>query len=261
MDEAKECLVEPTECLVLLPRGSTGLTFFTQFSRSRIVHGEVPLRRIMPQISFTLDSLLRSEYESLMLGYQGIAQCPLAPPSFVEHLHKILNRACSVIVLLRGRVNTIETDPSVIDLTRHPILDPEFLEFCITVARSLGDGALLGAGDGEDFFYPNGLTLSESIESKTTVFLGGSRLMVPITPHSYSAPVSDVPVYARLCALQRLTKDRSTEELLNRLALWLSHFVYTVHFGRNIVACYPGRATKQVLNKEFFTRISSSMFL
>jgi len=213
----------------------------------------------MHQLSFTLDSLSRSEYELLMQGYRGVERDYPALPSFAERLRKILKRAASFTVSVRKRPTAPVVHTSLIDPARHPILDAEFLEFCVIVAHALRAGAVLGAGDGEDFFYPNGLTLSEKIENKTTVFLGGSRLMVSITPHSYSALVSDVPVYARLCALQRLTKDHSMNELLNRLALWLAHFAYMVYFGRNIIACYPRRATKQILNKEFFTRISSSM--
>lgn len=213
----------------------------------------------MRELSFTLDSVSRPEYESLMQGYQGIAPVPLVPPLFIERLHKVVKRAVAVVASLLGRTATIKRDPAVVDSTRHPILDPEFLEFCITVARSLRAGAVLGAGDGEDFFYPNGISLSESVQGTVTIFCGGDRLLVPIAPHAYSMAVSDVPVYARLCELRRLTKDHSTAELLNRLALWLSHFVYTAHFGRHIVVHYPARNTKQILNKEFFTRISSSM--
>lgn len=214
----------------------------------------------MRELSFTLDSVAQPEYESLMQGYQGIAQVPPVPPSFFERVKQISKRAALFIASVRGRPAVVDKDPDALDLTLHPILDPEFLEFCITIAQALRAGAVVGSGDGEKFFYPNRITLSEKVQGRITIFCGGDRLMVPIAPHSYAVAVSDVPVYARLCELRRLTKDHSTSELLNRLALWLSHFVYTAHFGRQIVASYPGRDTKQTLNKEFFAKISSRMF-
>lgn len=215
----------------------------------------------MHQLSFTLDSLSRPEYESLMQGYQGVEQDSPAPPSFVERLRKLLKRAASFTVSVRKRPTAPVVHTSLVDPARHPILDAEFLEFCIIIARSLRDGAVLGVGDGKDFFYPNDVNLSQEVQGAVTIFCGGNRFTVPIVPHSYSTRVSDVPVYARLCELRRLTKDHSMNELLNRVTLWLSCFVHTAYLGRHIVAQYPRRDTKQILNKEFFVRISSHMIL
>jgi hypothetical protein len=140
-----------------------------------------------------------------------------------------------------------------------PLVDPEFLLFALLVAEHMHRGYEVGHVGGAGAFVPySECSLSSFVPN--TISLDG-RYTLCITPHKHHVEVGDIPEYARLLKLKRLTRDVSLAALFNRLALWLYLFVQVYHYGWKIVLCHPRTGERKELTSIFFSKFSVGMAL
>lgn len=216
----------------------------------------------MPRLSFEINSVSKSEYESLMQSYQGISVAPVPPPSLFLRIKNILGRIILFLSPPPRKRRGMRSREAQVRHSAHPILDAEFLAFCITVAEHMREGYLVGPGHRGGLLYPyDRVTLSGNVRGESEIVDGWDKLVSMIRPHSYTADVPDIPVYGELQSLMKMTHDRSIARLLSRLALWLLYFVYSSHYCHTIVAYHPKTKKQTVFDNRFFIDIASRMSL
>lgn len=216
----------------------------------------------MPRVHFVISSVPESEYRSTMKGYCDARDLPPPPLPPVASMKRAIARIISSLRSIRN--SNGKTAPSAVEgpiyRGEHPILDPRFLAFCISAAQYLSRGYAIGPGDGKDFFYAyNEVSLSGLVHEVIENHDGWNRLIMPIAPHAYDEEIPDIPTYAHLLILQMLTRDPSVSRVLNRLALWLSYFVYSIHYCHKIIVYHPSTKDKKVLDTHFLQAFAQHM--
>ncbi len=217
----------------------------------------------MPLVRFVINSVTEPEYQSLMKGYRAARDAPPPRPPFVGRVRRAIVRIVSSLPLVGRKIGVAATEnEKQVYCGPHPVLDPRFLEFCITVAQYMSSGYAVGPGDGNEFFYSYDMvTLSGHVPGEIENYDGWNKLITRIAPHSYSEEIPDIPTHAHLRTLRALTHDVSISALVNRLALWLSYFVVSTHYCHKIVACRPKTGDMKVLDTRFFRSFAQHMSL
>lgn len=205
-------------------------------------------------MSFTISSISKPTFDIVTEGYhkQEDLRAYRMPTRITIRLKRLAT-------LCRERLSPTKAYALKRLRSVSPLVDPEFLLFALRVAEHMHRGYEVGHVGGAGAFVPYA-ECSLSAFVPDTITLEG-RYTLCITPHKHQVEIGDIPEYARLLKLKRLTRDVSLAALLNRLALWLYLFVQVYHYGWKIVLCHPITGEQKELTSIFFSKFAADMAL
>lgn len=209
----------------------------------------------MPRIYFSINSISEAHFRSLTNGYHGLIE--RAPESFLQR------SLCAVKALFRRKNKplialTIMQSSAQRMRSAYPMLDPHFLLFALLVVSYVHKGYEIGHVGSGKFIAHQGV-VRRALPSD--VLLINEQFALKRPAHKYSVLINDIPEYARLKKLQDLTGDASFSALLNRLTLWLYHFVDMRQYGWTIAVQHPKTNDIKILSSPFFEKFPTEMVL
>ena len=209
----------------------------------------------MPRIYFSINSISEAHWRTLTNGYHGLIE--RAPESFLQ---KSVSRVKYLFRKKRKTDNSLTVMESSIERMRspYPVLDPHFLLFAMLVITYIHKGYVIGHVGSGSFIEHHEVVL-RALPANTTLI--GERFVITRPIHRYSAMINDIPEYARIKKLQNLTCDASTSAVLNRLTLWLHHFVEMHQYGWSMAVCHPQTKDIKILSSPFFAKFPIEMVL
>ena len=209
----------------------------------------------MPRVYFSINSISEAHWKTLTSGYHGLVE--RRPESFLQ---KSISRVKYLFRKKRKTDNSLSMMESSIERMRspYPVLDPHFLLFAMLVIAYVHKGYVIGHVGNGNFIEHHDVVL-RALPANTTVI--GDRFSITRPIHRYNAMINDIPEYARLMKLQSLTGDASTSALLNRLTLWLYHFVEMHQYGWSMAVRNPHTNDIKILSSPFFAKFPTEMVL
>ncbi len=208
----------------------------------------------MPRIYFSINSISEAHFKTITNGYHGLVE--QIPENFLKR------SLTGVKYLFRKKTtqNVLSMMESNVGRARsaYPILDPHFLLFAMLVIAYVHKGYLVGHVNSERFNAHHEVTRRAL---PTSALLINDQFIVHRPVHKHSAMINDIPEYARLRKLQKLTGDASLSALLNRLTLWLYHFVEMRQCGWEIAVRHPKTNDIKILSSPFFAKFPKEMVL
>ncbi len=209
----------------------------------------------MPRIYFSINSISEVHWKTLTNGYHGLVK--RVPESFLK---RSLSSVKSLFRKKSKTDNATSMFESSVESARsaYPVLDSHFLLFAMLVVSYVHKGYAIGHVSGGRFIEHQEI-VRRALPSDTLLINDQFAVRRPI--HKYDAVINDIPEYARLVKLQKLTCDASFSALLNRLTLWLYHFVEMHLYGWSIAVRHPNTNDIKILSSPFFAKFPKEMVL
>lgn len=208
---------------------------------------------IMPRIYFSINTISEAHFKTITNGYHGLVE--QVPESFLKR------SLTGVKYLFRKKPPmALSMMESSVERARsaYPMLDPHFLMFTMLVIAYVHKGYAIGHVSNGRFMAHHEI-VRRGLPSEALHLNDRYELARPI--HKYSAMINDIPEYARLKKLQKLTGDASLSALLNRLTLWLYHFVEMHQYEWAIAVKHPKTHDIKILTSPFFAKFPKEMVL